>query len=889
GFRYFYADGLLGINPGISVPPFIFNGFGGGLYYHMKQSSGNDVSAFLASESGILYKPDKTIGIGVKSEIKFGVVKPELIDADAKFEIAFKSSGGINDINFKGFAKCLVPSLNVALPAIKLNARNFADGKSLAFDPGDSPLSVKLDMDMNFETEDFDASLEAFVRMDPIMQGVGPDGSAGRCVMHLGNSKWYIYLGTQTNPIGIKMLRMMESTSYFMAGYDIPTGMVVNPKVASILRINTSSCGADHDNARLENGKGVAFGSCMAFSTGKIQLTPFYGGFDIGAGFDILLNNYGNGAYCEGHTGTLGINGWYAKGQAYAYLDGNIGIEVKVFHRHRKFDILSIETAAQLEAEGPNPIYFEGQAGGRFRILGGMVKGNCKFKVSYGEQCKILNKVAESPLADLQLIGDVTPEADKTEVDVFTSPQAVFNVPVNQIMDISDDNNLNHKYRASLEKCELTLNGQTVPGSYQWNSDNSVLVYNPNDILADKKEYNFLVSLSFDEWQNGKWTTLTDSSGAKTVETKSVKFTTGDFPKELPQSVISYTYPLDRQYNFYPREYSKGYITFNKGMAPFFNLGPAWKQVVRFVPVSGESALTSDLSYDASSKTLSFNIPANIFCDKIYQLQLVNIPQKVSIDNNVRAQTSSTETSAGTTDVTIKTALGSVTEGEETAFYSIAFRTSKFKTFADKLSVTELKADMLYEISPYVYYLQSTFRNNEVFDKFEIYGEGTQTPLIRRTAQLEQSGWYQKNLAPLVYHTFPGNISVTWRDTSLVGCPPRGELKIWQWDYDHSLTDLEIQTGNATAINNWAQFMYGPPYYWSKDYTDIRTKLANFYPSMTNDNPQIESVLKKLIWPVIDKGNYPVKFEYVLPGINKVTTSKVINIEDPFDIAQPSL
>jgi hypothetical protein len=893
GYRYFFTDGLFSINPGVAAGPFIFYGFGGGLYYHMKQKTGVvDTTSYGASASGLVYEPNKNMSIGIMADIKFGVIDKKLIDAEAKFEIAFNSNGGVDRINFNGNAKCIVPEVEGAnITLVKENAQKLAGGTKLPLNVLANPIVATVDMNMDFVTHEFHAELEAFVNMAPLLQGVGANGSAGKCVMHIGSPKWYIYLGTQANPIGIKMMSTVQTTAYFMMGYDIPTGLVINPTVASILKIKNSSDCSNNRNISLQNkGKGIAFGACLAVHTGELTLTPFYASFDIGAGFDILLIDYGEGAMCAGRPGSMGINSWYAKGQAFAYLDGKIGIKVKVFGKRKTFDILSIAAAVNLQAEGPNPIYFAGQAGGRYRILGGMIKGDCKFKLTYGEHCDIVAGVKDSPLADISMIGDLTPSANQTDVDVFVVPQAVFNVPVNQVMDIADDANLNHKYRANLEKCELVKDGVAVSGSYQWNADKTVLVYNPNEILDSKKEYSYTVSVSFDEWVNGTWTTVTEN-GVKSIETKTLKFTTGEFPTEIPQNVISYSYPINRQYNFYPQEYPQGYIAFNKGLAPMFNLGAAWKQEARFVPVSGGKYMASSLVYDSTSRTVKFNIPTSLACDKIYKLELVNVPQSQRIDKNVSAKSTSTDNDAGSTEITTKNATGTISEGEENAFYTYAFRASKYKTFAQKLSLTDITANMLYEITPYVYHLQSTYESDEVFDKFEIDGTQTQTPLIRRTAILDKTPWYKSSIAPLIYKNYPiqGEASIEWRNISELGVPPIGEIKIWQYDYNHALTDDEIATGSATAINTWAHFMYGLPYNWSHDYTDIRTKLANMYPSMTHTDPQIEAILKKMIWPVIDVGNYPVKFEYVLPGINKVTTTKIFNIKNPYDIEQPSL
>ena len=47
-----------------------------------------------------------------------------------------------------------------------------------------------------------------------------------------------------------------------------------------------------------------------------------------------------------------------------------------------------------------------GYIGGEYRILNGLIKGNCRFEVEIGEKCQI---VAGSGLAGIQLIDDITP------------------------------------------------------------------------------------------------------------------------------------------------------------------------------------------------------------------------------------------------------------------------------------------------------------------------------------------------------------------------------------------------------------------------------------------------------------------------------------------------
>src|SRR5690606_10858647 len=127
------------------------------------------------------------------------------------------------------------------------------------------------------------------------------------------------------------------------------------------------------------------FGAALSFSTGDLSFLMFYARFDAGVGFDIMLKDYGD-TRCAGSSDRIGINGWYANGQAYAYFEGAVGIRVRVFGVRKRIPILELRAAALLQAKLPNPFWMRGMVGGYFSVLGGLVKGQCKFQVTMGNE-----------------------------------------------------------------------------------------------------------------------------------------------------------------------------------------------------------------------------------------------------------------------------------------------------------------------------------------------------------------------------------------------------------------------------------------------------------------------------------------------------------------------
>lgn len=89
----------------------------------------------------------------------------------------------------------------------------------------------------------------------------------------------------------------------------------------------------------------------------ELQFFIFYASFSAGVGFDVMLRNYGVDARCANNMDSdepIGINGWYATGQMYAYIQGAIGIAINIGFQRPMGDF-SIGAAAVLQARLPNP------------------------------------------------------------------------------------------------------------------------------------------------------------------------------------------------------------------------------------------------------------------------------------------------------------------------------------------------------------------------------------------------------------------------------------------------------------------------------------------------------------------------------------------------------
>jgi hypothetical protein len=413
---------------------------------------------------------------------------------------------------------------------------------------------------MDFQENIFHGVLGTYINLPGgILQGIGPGGKAGEAVIHFAKDEWYIWVGTPTDRFGLKALNFAQLDAYFVMGTKIPASPPPPAKVSEILG------GIDLDYMANENaigeGKGIGFGAGLQISTGRKTLGPFYAEFDAGAGFDVMLKNYGN-VFCKGQSSPLGVNGWYANGQIWAYLEGAIGIKVDIWGIKGNYEILQIGAAAVLQAKLPNPFWMRGVIGGRYSILGGLVSGNCRFQFEIGEECEIVG--GGSPVQTIQVISEATPGDAATDVNVFNAAQAIFNMPIDKEFQLKDMDNKTISFKIQLDHFRVKDGAQILQGDLEWNAEKDVVAFNSYEILPPEKKLTLEVQVSFKEKKNGSWQTVTDN-GKTVTEVLKTTFTTGKAPDYIPISNVKYSYPLPMMFNYYQNETDIGYIQLDKG------------------------------------------------------------------------------------------------------------------------------------------------------------------------------------------------------------------------------------------------------------------------------------------------------------------------------------
>ncbi len=886
GMRYFFVDGMVAMRPGIQAGPITFFGFGGGLFHHMKQKTGvTDPNSFGASSSGIVYEPYEAVALGIRATVKVGIVKEEIINAQATFEIAFTNSGGISNIGFEGIAECISPPINIDINQFSQLTQQMLENQGVEQNVGgNAAISARLMMNKDFITDEFHAELEVFVNVAGVITGVGNNNRAGWAVVHISPEEWYMHIGTPSDPIGLQLLGLAKVQSYFMAGHRLPATLPIHPKVAQILNISPEDVSGKRDQSAVENARGVAFGASFEISTGDLSFLIFYGSFELGAGFDIMLANYGSGAYCEGHAPPLGVNGWYAQGQAYAYFSGKIGLQARVFGKTKKFEILSIATAAYLRAEGPNPMWLVGYVGGQYRILGGLIKGRCRFEAEVGERCDIQG--AQSILASLQLIGDVSPAENEKDVDVFTTPQVVFNVPVEKMQKISENDGSSTYFRIKLVNMSIKEGEQDVPFESRWNSAKDVVQLIPAYVLYPETDYSIEVEIAFEEKVDGVWQAF-EHEGEQLTEEKLVSYTTGELPDRIPDDEISYSYPIDRQFNFLQGEYDKAYLIFRRDLQAFFAPSETYHREARWTRLGALEELHTNIQYVSGEKTVYMDLPASLALNAIYSLELVAIPvaESDAADRNVTTTYNEQDTGDDSTTIEQKerTAEGTITTTEEKVMHDLHFKTSQYTDFNSRFSENNLNVRALYDAGYMEFLLFCDIPGGEALDIYE-QPAGNRYSLIRAEAVLPNTEWFNNYVYPRTYENYPwfGHHAIRWRDTLKYGRMAQGAIAVGQPISFSALTDEDIEAGYPISHAGYSDIVYMQPYYWDEDYMQIRDELAYDTRDMVVTDPMINTILTNIKLRAVKPGDYPVKLSYVLPGKMEVTSSKTITITSTF-------
>jgi len=904
-FKYFFVDTKVILAQGIQFfPPFELKGFGGGVYHHMSRDTTPSPALGSASTpalppnigvslSGIHYNPDPNAGLGLKATVVIAVPKDNAFNATLSMEALFNSQssgGGLRSLYFDGTA-LLMQKVDLNMPPM-FNASNSA--------------AIKADFKIAAQfTPKFRliGSGKTFVNFGNVITGVGPNNLyAGIDCLFEDGGNWYINMGTPgpNTMNGLKLKvgsnNLLEISTYMNLGKKIPPMPELPDNVKSLTGLSNMMIS---ENVR-RSGNGFAFGGKVEIGNkdricvpGCNALLYFYGANNAAAGFDLMLMDYGS-SICSNTGSALGINGWYASGQAYAKMQTGIGVGVKVFGQRKEIEILSLSAAAALQMKLPNPFWAKGAVGGTFRVLNGLVKGDVKFGFTIGTSCTFDTNNGD-PEPELLVISSIDPYTGASGISVMAHPTVSFSIPIGQNSATSDILGT-ASVKPELEYVKVTRGNSMIPVSFNWQEDKMLLELTPNYMLPPNDTIKVEAKVKI--YKNGV---------AQTPETKTVKFVTGDKYTVIPEENIKATYPENGQFNFYKSEWSeqKGYILLNVSQQDLLVPAPSEKILARVSKPDG-SYFENPIKYLLLENRIEFPLPASLLqANQLYKLEIIK-KQNGAIAN-----------------IASKGVVPEVITQDENILYSSYFRTSIYSKFADKVGQLVGPPQTPLQTGPEGEF-NLPITNTEPFSTYELNENN-----VNLIANLPETPWYTGYAGPLIYNKFGGSapgqygIWVDDRDVNIYGRIPYQAVDIYSSTGSDlpTIDEAVFNSGVAPVFQGQQYIRYTVPVVVLNDWFDICNDAFDYvfkeceedqdydcpfcwkhtnYPlppfqscgvGATNADVYINWFINKVFYQQVYKdlskkigyveptsGIYPVTFEYALPGLGIKTTIKKINI-----------
>ena len=886
GYRYWLVDAH-GRPTKSDNPNFTIYDIGVGVYHHMRKA-GIDERA--NTMSGIYYAPDKSVSLGFKALAAFEVKRGAAFTGLVALEMSFNSQangGGISRLGFYGAAALIqgggksrdpfgsVDDMQQTVSDSEQALGNFHElsidkegSKFLAEEvfpeilTGEELFAAQVAIDFDFTNRTYWGMCDVFLNAGPI-KGSGEKNRLGYLEFYNAPDDWYIYVGTPSKRFGLQGIPIGPLTAridmYFMTGTILPDPARPPRTVIEILNLSEDDLSFNRNfNQELAEGAGYAFGA--SFEVGnEIDWGIIYASIRAGVGFDLMMRDFGD-AHCLGKSGPLGMDGWYATGQLYAYLQGDIGAQIKLFGIRKRVRILKAGLAVLAQAQLPNPWYMKGYAGVDVRVLG-VVRIRTRLKVVIGEECEIVGKTG---LQDIVMISDISPRDGFEDVDVFEAIQVAFNAPVGSVMQIEDETG-RQSYRINLKEFLVKSEGSSIAGEIEFNETNDLATFKSFEILPPEQEIQVTVKVSFERRSGVGWVSVTDN-GKPVYEEKEVRFITADAPRKIPYHNIQYMYPVVDQQYMLPRESTAGYVQLNSGQAYLF--GKGYQDELYFLDEAGNK-IKANFQYVASQKRLEFSIP-NLENETSYTYALITLNPSDVDENLVMTATQFNEI-AEDLEISTNTIVGSAESGAFISRLDFPFTTSRHDTFKQKMramrinsSITSSDRYVDSDAIANVARISLIMEEYEPFSIVDLAGSAfTQDkPLIQINAVLNDQ-YYKRDIYPLLYEEYPldGNLRVN-RDESVLGIPPKKSIQLGAAYLNYLAMDFDYGYTSTHFPYSW----HLPKAFYS-DYSDLKYKIASRY--YRNGIRNGADKFDYLVWghfPFMRKEDYRARFSYVLPN-----------------------
>lgn len=630
-YKYFGVGGTLYSSAGIPLfAGLIMNGFGGGYYHNMKITedlpSSQNLSSLPDKKPGFLSVIPKNGSKIFQAGLILSYVNPDIINMDVTVSFELNSNNGLSNLmlNANGYVFSNPPKNSS--PMVKVNV-----DASLNFDSG----------------TEFHATITTDASLGPIKLHVP-------IVMHAGGSEGFYYfrIGDPKNRAtailleygkeGDALWAYLGANAYLCTGNLLPSFPDLPGNVQSFLYGNkgnqvsgsgnkTSSNNSVLDLIKSYPGQGFMFGASVTAGAG-LDFAIFYASVSGTVGFDMALMQFKNkDAFknCDGvKNGKVGLDGWYAIGQLYAYFDMKVGVHLGL----GDVDLVGIQLGAVLRGGGPNPTWAQGKVRVKASIIGFSVDETVDFEV--GSTCY----PEYNPLEGVNLIANVCTD----KISIYESPWVTYNVPVHhpQYINYSMPPNKEHPnnnwvrtiyFKDSLMHFNRLKNGKTAEVL-----KNFVLQQKGNDNLMTKYKHK-------DAWYgNGEFEIGVRCIAYEIINNKKVillkqdsifRFKTGPSATEIKDEIIANIYPMPGQQYLLKDEFGgRGIVKLTRWPSAKNDdkmnlLSSDYDKIIHFIPYNGGEPITSPFIADYNSNSFKFQIPGSLKNKKGYKMVFLTSPK----------------------------------------------------------------------------------------------------------------------------------------------------------------------------------------------------------------------------------------------------------------------
>ncbi|WP_299256259.1 hypothetical protein [uncultured Aquimarina sp.] len=900
---------------------FSVNGFGGGIYNNMRRRMDAGNASSKVSPSGFSYEP--AMGhFGIKFIVFWHHGGDNLMRCGAGAELNINKNGGINSLSFIGQARglnkldnpnmFLKNQLSKQLKAyegegenrtlgnatdnngrdergIHNNATNneVRDTRSLSERISEEEAGTDVteiqsmpDVDgvdaylfgqLDFENKAFYTYLDVYTDIaDGLIIGKGRAKKAVEGIIQINQERWFAHFGNPLNRMGLSSGYgdfRLDYSGYVMLGQNLPKAIPPPYRVLNILgdKLRVLEEQQNKYKDQLAAGTGAAFGLAYEFDTGNLVLGPLYARFTAGLGIDVLLKKYDNQMSCNGIS-PIGSDGFYATGQAYAFMQGELGIGVSVFGDYRRFPIIEGGGAFLGKFGGPNPNWFQARFAANYSVLGGLIRGRINEDITIGQVC---NPVPDNALG-VELISSVSPTDNDDNVDVFTSPQLALSMEANTAIEIPDVNSETKTYKIKVKTFTVKdANNVNIQGKLSWNTMNTKITFESLDILPPNQELTIEIEVALQEKTDGVFRTY-KVNGEEYLETRLLKFTTGDAPSYIPLSNVQYSYPVVDQKLFYRNEHPTGYLKLKKGQDYLFE-NSQWQTSVKYLDIIANDSEETSIQYNNASNELSYAIP-RVNKKTEYTIKMVSKPVAVQSTGESVAENNDVvnidNNSESTFTIKNNRAENQVREDAEVERLTYNFSSSSYNTFRNKMQSIKVDKNFIGKVYVDAIYLGSTIeQHDEGFDLIELEGNNysENKPLIVASATLEDE-YFKQDIAPLLYNNYPiaGKYDFN-RDTNVLGVAPSKAISV-RTNY---LASISNDTDEDWRLKSFP-FKYMLPKVYRDDFETVMINISNDY----HNNIDVEAKALQFLdnrFGFIREGKYKTRFSYILPGGIKKT------------------